>query len=337
MRVVVDGMGGDNAPQAIVEACILAQKEYDVDIIITGKEELIYSELKKHEYNKKNITVVNAEEVITNCEAPVKALKTKKESSLVKALNMVKSGEADAIVSAGSTGAFLAGCTLIVKRIKGINRPALSPVMPGKNGPFMVLDVGANADCKPQYLVQFAQLGKVYFENVLGINNPTVGLINIGSEEEKGNELTKETYQLLKNEDLNFIGNVEPREIPEGEVNILVCDGFVGNTVIKMYEGVAGTMLKELQKEIMSSIRGKVGGLLLKPIFRSFKKKYDYKEYGGAAFLGVDGICIKAHGSSDARAFKNAIKLSKIYHETNVLEKVRNAFDVKKENNEDSE
>lgn len=326
MKVVVDGMGGDNAPQAIVEACVLAQKEYGVDIIITGKEDLINAELKKYDYNREKISIVNAEEVITNNEAPVKALKTKKESSLVKALNMVKAGEADAIVSAGSTGAFLAGCTLIVKRIKGISRPALSPVMPGKYGPFMVIDVGANADCKPQYLEQFAKLGKVYFENVLGVSNPTIGLVNIGAEEEKGNELTKEAFKLLKEADVNFVGNVEPRDIPEGKVNVLVCDGFVGNTIIKMYEGVAGTMLKELQSEIMSTTRGKVGGLLLKPVFRKFKKKYDYKEYGGAAFLGVDGICIKAHGSSDARAFKNAIKVSKTYHDTKVLEKVKSAF-----------
>lgn len=334
MKVVVDGMGGDNAPQAIVEACVLAQKEYDVDIIITGREEDINKELSKYQYDKNRISVVHAEEIITNNEAPVKALKTKKESSLVKALNMVKNGEADAIVSAGSTGAFLAGCTLIVKRIKGISRPALAPVMPGKYGPFMVLDVGANADCKPPYLLQFAKLGKVYFENVLGVNNPSIGLVNIGAEEEKGNELTKEAYKLLKEEDFNFVGNVEPRDIPEGEVNVLVCDGFVGNTVIKMYEGVAGTMLKELQKEIMSTTRGKLGGLMLKPVFKRFKKKYDYKEYGGAAFLGVDGACIKAHGSSDARAFKNAIKVAKTYHETGVLEKVKAAF---KEKNDDSE
>lgn len=332
MKVVVDGMGGDNSPQAIVEGCVLAQKEYGVDIIITGPKEVIEAELSKYEYNKQCISVVDAREVISTNEAPVKALKTKKDSSLVKALEMVKSGEADAIVSAGSTGAFLAGCTLIVKRIKGISRPALAPVMPGKNGPFMIIDVGANADCKPQYLTQFAHMGKVYFENVLHVNNPTVGLVNIGEEEEKGNELTKAAHKLLKEENnLNFIGNIEPREIPKGEVNILVCDGFVGNTVLKMYEGVAETILNELKAEIMSGFVSKVGGVLLKPVFKRFKKHYDYKEYGGAAFLGVNGICIKAHGSSDARAFKNAIKLSKTYYDTEVLEKVKAAFAVEKE------
>ncbi|MEG0133531.1 MAG: phosphate acyltransferase PlsX [Clostridium sp.] len=330
MKVVVDGMGGDNSPAAIVEGCVLAQKEYDIDIIITGKEELIRVELQKYEYDKEKITILDAREVISTNETPVKALKTKKDSSLVRALELVKANEADAIVSAGSTGAFLAGCTLIVKRIKGINRPALAPVMPGKNGPFMIIDVGANADCKPHYLTQFAQMGKVYFENVLGVNNPTVGLINIGAEEEKGNELTKEAHKLLKEEDINFVGNVEPREIPKGEVNILVCDGFVGNTVLKMYEGVASTILNELKEEIMSSTRTKIGGLLLKPVFSRFKKHYDYKEYGGAAFLGVNGICIKAHGSSDGKAIKNAIRLSKTYYDTKVLEKVKIAFQDEK-------
>lgn len=331
MRVVVDGMGGDNSPQAIVEGCVLAQKEYGVEIIITGPKEKIEAELAKYEYNKNAITIVDAREVISTNEAPVKALKTKKDSSLVKALDLVKSGEADAIVSAGSTGAFLAGCTLIVKRIKGISRPALAPVMPGKNGPFMIIDAGANADCKPQYLTQFAQMGKVYFENVLGVNNPTVGLVNIGEEEEKGNDLTKAAYQLLKEEDINFIGNIEPRDIPKGKVNVLVCDGFVGNTVLKMYEGVAETILSEIKTEIMGSFVTKIGGALLTPVFKRFKKHYDYKEYGGAAFLGVNGICIKAHGSSDARALKNAIKVSKVYYDTGVLEKMKSAFAEEKE------
>ncbi|MEG2017627.1 MAG: phosphate acyltransferase PlsX [Clostridium sp.] len=331
MRVVVDGMGGDNSPQAIVEGCVLAQKEYGVEIIITGSKEKIEAELAKYEYNKNAITIVDAREVISTNEAPVKALKTKKDSSLVKALDLVKNGEADAVVSAGSTGAFLAGCTLIVKRIKGISRPALAPVMPGKNGPFMIIDAGANADCKPQYLTQFAQMGKVYFENVLGVNNPTVGLVNIGEEEEKGNDLTKAAYQLLKEEDINFIGNIEPRDIPKGKVNVLVCDGFVGNTVLKMYEGVAETILSEIKAEIMGSFVTKIGGALLTPVFKRFKKHYDYKEYGGAAFLGVNGICIKAHGSSDARALKNAIKVSKVYYDTGVLEKMKSAFAEEKE------
>lgn len=334
MRVVVDGMGGDYSPKAVVEGCVLAQKEYDLEIVITGPEELIMKELNKYSYNKEKISIVDAKEVIGVNESPVKALKSKKDSSMVKALQMVRDGEVDAIISAGSTGAFLAGCTLIVKRIKGIDRPALAPIMPGKKGAFMIVDVGANADCKPHYLVQFAQMGKVYFENILGINDPSVGLINIGAEEEKGNELTKEAHKLLKGQSFNFVGNVEPRDIPKGEVNVLVCDGFVGNTVLKMYEGVAATIFDELKEKIMSSTRTKIGGLLLKPIFKAFKKQYDYKEYGGAAFLGVNGICIKAHGSSDARAFKNAIRQAKTFHENKVIEKMKEIFEDIKENNE---
>lgn len=334
MRVVVDGMGGDYSPKAVVEGCVLAQKEYDLEIVITGPEEQIIKELNKYSYNKEKISIVDAKEVIGVNESPVKALKSKKDSSMVKALQMVRDEEVDAIISAGSTGAFLAGCTLIVKRIKGIDRPALAPIMPGKKGAFMIVDVGANADCKPHYLVQFAQMGKVYFENILGINNPSIGLINIGAEEEKGNELTKEAHKLLKEQSFNFVGNVEPRDIPKGEVNVLVCDGFVGNTVLKMYEGVAATIFDELKEKIMSSTRTKIGGLLLKPIFKAFKKQYDYKEYGGAAFLGVNGICIKAHGSSDARAFKNAIRQAKIFHENKVIEKMKEIFEDIKENNE---
>jgi glycerol-3-phosphate acyltransferase PlsX len=334
MKVVVDGMGGDFSPNAVIEGCILAQKEYGVDIVITGPEEKILKELSKYDYDKNKITILNAEEVISPCEAPVKALKTKKDSSLVKALQMVRDGEADAIISAGSTGAFLAGCTLIVKRIKGIDRPALAPIMPGKKGAFMIVDVGANADCKPHYLVQFAHMGNVYFKNILGINNPTIGLVNIGAEEEKGNELTKEAYKLLKEENFNFIGNVEPRDIPKGEVNVLVCDGFVGNTVLKMYEGVAATIFDELKEKIMASTRTKIGGLFLKPVFKSFKKQYDYKEYGGAAFLGVNGICIKAHGSSDGRAFKNAIKQAKIFYDNKIIEKMKEIFEEQSEKDE---
>lgn len=334
MRVVVDGMGGDYSPQAVVEGCVLAQNEYNVEIIITGPEELILKELEKYSYNKEKIKIVDAKEVISPNEAPVKALKTKKDSSMVKALQMVRDKDADAIISAGSTGAFLAGCTLIVKRIKGIDRPTLAPIMPGRKGAFMIADAGANADCKPHYLVQFAHLGKVYFESVLGINNPSIGLINIGAEEEKGNELTKEAHKLLKGESLNFVGNVEPRDIPAGEVNVLVCDGFVGNTALKMYEGVAGNILDELKEKIMGSTRTKIGGLLLKPVFKAFKKQYDYKEYGGAAFLGVNGICIKAHGSSDAKAFKNAIKQAKIFYDNKALDKMKDIFENQQGNNE---
>ncbi|MCB2355440.1 phosphate acyltransferase PlsX [Clostridium estertheticum] len=323
MVVVVDGMGGDFCPNAVVEGCIAAIKEYNIEILITGSEELIREELKKHTYDTNKIKIINTTEVIDVSEHPVMAVKRKKDSSLVKALNLVKNGEADAIISAGSTGAFLAGCTLIVGRIKGINRPALAPVMPGKKMPFMIIDCGANAECKPNYLLQFGLMGKIYFENILKVVNPSVGLVNIGSEEEKGNELSKATFKLLKEANLNFVGNVEAREIPTGDVNVLVCDGFTGNVILKLYEGTVATIFDLLKTNIMASVRTKIGGMLLKPVFKKFKKDFDYKEYGGAAFLGVNGICIKAHGSSDAKAFKNAIKQATIFYDNNVVDKLK--------------
>lgn len=335
MVVVVDGMGGDFSPNAVVEGCVEAIKEYNIEILITGSEDLIKQELKKYSYDCNKIKVIDAKEVISTNEHPVMAIKRKKDSSLVKALNLVKSGDADAIISAGSSGAFLAGCTLIVGRIKGIDRPALAPVLPGKNGPFMIIDCGANAECKPHYLVQFGLMGKTYFENILKVANPSVGLVNIGSEEEKGNELSKSAHKLLKETNLNFIGNVEAREIPSGDVKILVCDGFVGNVILKLYEGAVANIFDVLKTGIMSSFRTKLGGILLKPVFKKFKKDFDYKEYGGAAFLGVNGICIKAHGSSDAKAFKNAIKQATIFYENKVVDKLKLEIEKlsEKENN----
>jgi glycerol-3-phosphate acyltransferase PlsX len=245
-------------------------------------------------------------------------------------MNLVKEGACDGVISGGSTGAFLAGCTLIVGRIKGVERPALAPIMPGRRGNFMIVDVGANVDCKPVFLVQFAKMGKIYYQKVFNVKNPSIGLINIGEEEEKGNELTKATYKLLKEEkNLNFKGNIEPRDIPTGETNILVSDGFVGNTALKMYEGAASSILGMIKDEILnSSIISKLGVVLLKPVLKNLLKKVDYKEYGGAPFLGVDGICIKAHGSSDAKAFKNAIRQTKIFYENNVLEDIKNEFNI---------
>ncbi len=324
MVVVVDGMGGDFAPAAVVDGCVQAIKDYDVDIIITGKEELIRLELAKHQYPKERISILSTSEIITTSEPPVMAIRKKKDSSLVKALELVKQGKADAVISAGSTGALMTGATLIAGRIKGIDRVALAPIMPGKNGAFMVVDAGANVDCKPQYLMQFALMGKIYFESVLGVKNPTVGLVNIGSEEEKGNELTKTVYGMLKKTSFNFVGNVEPREISNGDVNILVCDGFVGNTILKMYEGVALNIFDMLKSEITKSFTSKIGAVLLKPVFKGLKKRFDYSEYGGSPFLGSRGICIKAHGSSDSRAFKNAIRQALNCHNNNIIYKIEN-------------
>lgn len=326
MKIAIDGMGGDNAPKAVVEGVIKALEEYKgIEYYITGPKEQIEEELKNYNYDKTLVNIIDAREIISPNEHPVMALKKKKDSSIYKALKLVKDKECDAVISGGSTGAFLAGCTLVVGRIKGIERPALAPIMPGKNGSFMIVDAGANVDSKPNYLVQFAKMGKVYYQGVIGNKNPSVGLVNIGAEEEKGNELTKATYKLLKEENnLNFVGNVEPRDTSKGDVNVLVCDGFVGNTLLKMYEGVASTLLSMIKEEILSgSIISKLGAGLLSPVFKSLKVKFDYKEYGGAPFLGVDGICIKAHGSSDGKAFKNAIRQTKTFYDNGVLEKIK--------------
>ena len=331
MKIAIDGMGGDNAPQAVVEGVVQALKEYeDIKLYITGPKDEIETELSKYTYPKDRVTVVHTSEVISPNEHPVMAIRKKKDSSLVKALNLVKEGECEAIISGGSTGAFLAGCTFIVGRIKGVERPALAPIMPGRNGKFMIVDVGANVDCKPQYLIQFAHMGKIYYEGMFNIKNTSIGLINIGAEEEKGNELTKATYKLLKEENFNFVGNVEPRDIPKGEVNVLVADGFVGNTALKMYEGSASNILGMIKDEIYSSsIISKLGAVLLKPVFNGLKVKFDYKEVGGAPFLGVDGICIKAHGSSDGKAFKNAIRQTKLFKENDILNKIKEEFKEK--------
>lgn len=328
IKIVVDGMGGDFSPDAVIEGCISALNEIkDIEIIITGEESIIKDTLAKYNYKNDKISIIDAKEVISTNEAPVMAVRKKKDSSLVKAMYMVKNGEADAFISAGSTGAIMTGASLIIGRIKGIDRVTLAPVMPGKNAPFMVVDAGANVDCKPTFLYQFALMGKVYYENVLNTKNPTIGLINIGAEEEKGNELTKEAYQLLKGSSFNFVGNVEPRNVSDGDVNILVCDGFIGNTVLKMYEGVAMNIFSMLKSEIKSSLFSKIGGLFLMPGLKKFKKKFDYTEYGGSAFLGTKGICIKAHGSSNAKAFKNAINQAKVCYENDVIPKIQNELE----------
>ncbi|WP_297427379.1 phosphate acyltransferase PlsX [Clostridium sp.] len=331
MKIAIDGMGGDNAPAAVVEGAINAINEYnDIELYITGPEDVINLELAKYNYSKSKVTVIDAKEVISPNEHPVMALRKKKDSSIVKAMNLVKEGTCDAIVSGGSTGAFLAGCTLIVGRIKGVERPALAPIMPGRYGSFMIVDVGANVDCKPEFLVQFAKMGKIYYQKVFNVKDPSIGLINIGEEEEKGNELTKAVFKLLKQENsINFIGNIEPRDIPSGKTNILVSDGFVGNTALKMYEGSASSILGIVKDEILkSSIISKLGIVLLKPVLKNIMKKFDYKEYGGAPFLGVDSICIKAHGSSDAKAFKNSIKQTRVFYENDVLKDIRNEFSL---------
>lgn len=323
MNIFLDAMGGDHAPHEIVKGAVDAVKEYDVSLTLVGRRSVIEDALSKYDYPKDKIEILHAETVIENTEEPAMAIRRKPDSSLVVALEEMKTLENAVLISAGSTGALLAGGLLKLGRIKGIKRPALAATIPKSDGGvFLLIDTGANADCRPEYLEQFAQLGKIYSENVLGKTNPGIGLINIGAEAKKGNSLVKAAYELLAAGDFNFLGNVEARDIPETKADVLVCDGFTGNIVLKLTEGIAAYMINGIKTSIMSSTKGKVGGMLIKDNLKKFKKQFDYAEYGGAPFLGVKGGIIKAHGSSDAFAIKNAIRQSIKFVENDVLKKI---------------
>ena len=326
MKIIVDAMGGDNAPEAIVKGCLLARDEYNVNIVLSGKEDILKKCIESETKDYRNIEILNAEDVITNDDKPVMAIRRKKESSLVKALYAVKNNEVDAIVSAGSTGALLSGATLIIGRVGGLERPALAPFIPTDKGFSLLVDAGANVDCKPEYLIDFAIMGSIYVKHVLNIDNPRVGLLNIGGEEGKGNKLAIDTYELLKNSDLNFSGNIESRYILNGEVDVIVADGFAGNVLLKSIEGTASYIMKGLKEELTSTFISKIGALLVKPSLRNFKKRLDYGEVGGAMLLGVNAPVIKAHGSSDSIAIKNAIKQTKNILDNNVVELIRESI-----------
>lgn len=323
MKIAVDAMGGDNAPEAIVRGSILARDEYNLHIILSGKENEIKNSLEKNTSKFQNIEIINAEDIITNDDKPVMAIRRKKDSSLVKALNAVKNNEAEAIVSAGSTGALLSGATLLIGRIQGIERPAIGSLLPTMyGGVTLLIDTGANVDSKPEFLYDFAIMGDIYMKNVMNVKSPRIALANIGAEKSKGDKLTVETYELLENTklNLNFIGNIEARDILKGKTDIIVCDGFVGNMILKTMEGTMLELLKGLKDALMSGTMTKIGGVLIKPALKDFKSKFDYSEHGGAPLLGVKAPVIKAHGSSDAKAIKNAIRQAKICRESNVNE-----------------
>ncbi|OCL26051.1 phosphate acyltransferase [Orenia metallireducens] len=309
MKIIVDAMGGDHAPYEIVKGAIEASQEIDSKLILVGIEEKVKKELAKYTYDKDKIEIYHASEVIGMNESPAKALRKKKDSSIVVGSKMVKEGAGDAFVSAGSTGAVMASSLLKTGRIKGIKRPAIATVFPTLKEETLLLDMGANVDSKPEHLVQHALMGQIYAKNLLDKKNPTVGLLSIGEEEKKGNELTIETHKLLKEMDnINFVGNVEGRDIFTGKYDVILCEGFVGNVVLKTTEGLASALFKIIKREITATFLGKIGALLLKSAFKRVAKKMDYTEYGGAPLLGIDGITIISHGSSNAKAIKNAIK-----------------------------
>lgn len=324
-RVAVDAMGGDNAPLEIVKGAVEAVNESNkIKVYLTGKKELIESELSKYTYDKERIEVVNATEVIETAEPPVMAIRKKKDSSIVVALNMVKEGTCDAFVSAGSSGAVLVGGQLIVGRIKGIERPPLAPLIPTEKGCSLLIDCGANVDARPSHLVQFAKMGSVYMESVMGVKNPRVAIVNIGAEEEKGNALVKETFPLLKNTpEINFIGSIEARDIPTGYADVIVCEAFAGNIILKLYEGVGATLIKKVKAGMMTSLRSKIGALLVKPALKQTLKGFSLEEHGGAPLLGLNGLVVKTHGSSKAIEIKNSILQCLTFREQKINEKIK--------------
>lgn len=319
MRIIVDGMGGDNAPESTVRGAVEAVKEYGVEVIITGPEERILDQLKKHTYPSEKIRVMDAPEVITNDENPSLAIRRKKNSSLVVGMQALADGEGEGFISAGNTGALLAGGLFIVKRIEGIDRAALTVLYPTLKGVSLLVDAGANMDTKAEYLSQFALMGSIYMEEVMGVKNPRVGLVNVGTEETKGNQLAKDTFQVLGESNINFIGNIEARDLPYGIADVMVCDGFVGNVVLKLTEGMASSIFSLFKESLMADARSKIGALLLKPQLEILKKRLDYREHGGAPLLGTTKPVVKAHGSSDYYAFKNGIGQLKTFIERDVI------------------
>ncbi len=325
VNVAVDAMGGDNAPGEIIKGAIEAVNvEKRVKVFLVGKEEAMQKELAKYTYDAAQVEVVHAEEIIETSEPPVMAIRRKKDSSLVKALYMVKEGTCDAFVSAGSTGAVLVGGQVIVGRIKGVERTPLAPLIPTENGASLLIDCGANVDARPSHLVQFSKMGSVYMESVMGVKNPRVGIVNIGAEEEKGNALVKETFPLLKNcPDINFIGSVEARDIPAGVADVIVCEAFAGNIILKLYEGVGATLIKKVKSGMMGSLRSKIGALLVKPALKQTLKAFDLQEYGGAPMLGLNGLVVKTHGSAKATEVKNSILQCVTFKEQKIKDKIK--------------
>lgn len=325
IKVVVDAMGGDNAPEAPVKGAVEALDEVsNLSIVLAGRTDDINRELGKYTYDKERISIVHADDVIGFDEPPVMAIRKKKNSSIVTGMNLVKHGDADAFVSAGSTGAILVGGQFVVGRIKGVERSPLAPLIPTAKGPALLIDCGANVDAKASHLVQFAKMGSIYMKHVAGVKNPRVAIVNIGAEEEKGNALVKATYPLLKEcTDINFTGSIEARDIPKGDADVIVCEAFVGNVILKLYEGLASTLMSKIKEGLMSSVRSKTGAVLIKPALKKTLKQFDTSEQGGAPLLGLNGLVVKAHGSSGSLEIKQAIKQCLQFGEEKINDKIK--------------
>ena len=323
--IALDAMGGDNAPDAIVSGAVAALRRYgDIRILLAGPEARLNALLEDAGDVRGRVEILPAEDVIGMDESPMLAVRKKVNSSMVQAMMAVREKRAQAVVSAGNTGAVLAGGMLRIGRIPGIERPALAPVIPGAKKPFLLIDAGANVDCQPKYLEQFGLMGSVYMRSVMGVRNPAVGLVNIGAEAEKGNKLTKETYQLMSRQtSYRFAGNAEARDIPSGDFDVVVADGFDGNIILKYTEGIVGAMMGMLKSYLSTSKVSKVGAALARPAFRKFKRSMDYNAYGGAPLLGVEGAVVKAHGSSGEQAIMNALRQAREMLVGDVTGKIR--------------
>lgn len=334
IRVALDAMGGDNSPSEIVAGAVLAvNARNDIMVLLIGPKDVVSYELKKHTYNTEQIEVMNATEIIQTDESPVNAIRKKKDSSIVVGMNMVRHQEADAFVSAGSSGAILVGGQVIVGRIKGVERPPLAPLIPTEKGVSLLIDCGANVDARPSHLVQFAKMGSVYMEHIIGIEKPRVAIVNIGAEEEKGNALVKETFPLLKAcSNINFIGSIEAREIPHGGADVIVTEAFVGNVILKLYEGVGATLMSKVKSGMMTNFRSKIGAFLVKPALKETLKSFDASQYGGAPLLGLNGLVVKTHGSSKRTEICNAIIQCVAFKEQQINEKMKESlFDTNQE------
>ena len=331
--IALDAMGGDNAPGEMVKGAVDALgREQDIKVYLLGKEDIVNTELQKYTYDKNRLEVVNTTEVIETAEPPVNAIRRKKDSSIVVGMKMVKEGKADAFVSAGSSGAILVGGQVIVGRNKGVERPPLAPLIPTEKGVSLLIDCGANVDARASHLAQFAQMGSIYMEHVMGIKNPRVAIVNIGAEEEKGNALVKETFPLLKEcKGINFTGSIEAREIPHGGADVIVCEAFVGNVILKLYEGVGATLISMVKGGMMSTLRSKIGALLVKPALRETLKSFDGSQYGGAPLLGLKGLVVKTHGNSKRTEVRNSIIQCVTFKEQDINGKIQQCLNVQNE------